>query len=106
MWLWYGKPTSLIGVTASGSSPEVMPLRPFQEAATSVPSITLIEMSARPRLLKAWTLVAIPAAFAPAPTTIRSCSGIGAGPGLGDDEAVVGGAEGDRGPADALAAFF
>ena len=52
-----------------------------------------------------WTLVAIPAALAPAPTTIRSWS-LGAvscvgreGPGLGDDEAVLGGAEGDRGSA-------
>src|SRR4051794_13508349 len=89
---------SLIGVTASGSSPEVMPLRPFQEAATSVPSITSIEISARPRLLAMWTLAAIPAALAPAPTTIRSYSDIGVGPRLGDDEAMLGRTEGDRAP--------
>ncbi len=59
---------SLIGVTASGSSPEVIPLRPSQEAAGSVPSTILTLIGPSPRRLSTWTLVAIPAAFAPAPT--------------------------------------
>ena len=50
----------MIGVTASGSSPEVIPLRPFQEAATSVPSTIFSEIGPRPSELKAWTLVAMP----------------------------------------------
>ena len=39
---------SLIGVTASGSSPEVIPLRPFQEAATSVASTVFSADRAQP----------------------------------------------------------
>ena len=50
---------SLIGVTASGSSPEVIPLRPSQEAAGSVPSTILRRIGPRPRRLRTWTLVAI-----------------------------------------------
>ncbi len=72
--LWYGKPTSLIGGIASGSSPEVIPLRPFQEAAGSVFSITVIEISPSPRLLITWTLAPIAAALAPAPTMRMSLS--------------------------------
>src|SRR5215470_445286 len=65
---------SLIGVTASGSSPEVIPLRPSQEAATSVPSTIVSEIGPRPRRLIQWTLLAIAVALAPAPTISRSAS--------------------------------
>ena len=44
---------SLIGVTASGSSPEVIPFSPFHEAATSVPSTIFSEIGPRPSELKA-----------------------------------------------------
>src|SRR3954452_5062593 len=110
--LWYGKPTSLVGGIASGSSPEVIPLRPSQEAAGSVFSITVIEISARPSVLIVWTLAASAAALAPAPTTRRSLSLIsrllgrreGRGFGLrgaararfGDHQPLLVGAEGDR----------
>ena len=65
---------SLIGGIASGSSPEVIPLRPSQEAAGSVLSITVIEISPRPRVLITCTLAPIAAAFAPAPTMRMSLS--------------------------------
>ena len=42
---------SLIGVTASGSSPEVIPLRPSQEAAGSVPSTIFRLIGPRPSWL-------------------------------------------------------
>jgi hypothetical protein len=64
----------LIGGIASGSSPEVIPLRPSQEAAGSVFSITVIEISPRPRVLIVCTFAAIAAALAPAPTMRMSLS--------------------------------
>ena len=47
---------SLIGVTASGSSPEVIPLRPSQEAAGSVPSKIFTRRSAEAEPVDAWDL--------------------------------------------------
>src|SRR3954454_16834531 len=120
--LWYGKPTSLTGGIASGSSPEVIPLRPSQEAAGWVFSITAIEISASPSVLIVCTLAASAAALAPAPTTRMSLSTSGeliaafldgrqgvvpdrlGFSRFGDDQTLLVGAEGDRAFARALAA--
>src|SRR3954454_7923773 len=114
--LWYGKPTSLPGGIASGSSPEVIPLRPSQEAAGSVFSITVIEISASSRVLIVCTLAASAAALAPAPTMRMSlsliplssdrCQGLAPGhlgfPRFGDHQPLLVGGEGDRAFAGAL----
>jgi hypothetical protein len=63
---------SLIGGIASGSSPEVIPLRPNHDAASSVASTIVSANGPAPSVLSAWTFAASAVAFAPAPTTSRS----------------------------------